>query len=124
MGACCLPHLQQDTALSAALTYTPPRKQMVWFWAELVTGLLYTRCALGAVTVMQQQRFWPSLWLGLASALVFSGNNVAALKGIFCLLGEKPVTLQRCFVGTPEQQECCSLPVLKPHGATQGDRAF
>lgn len=72
---------------------------MVWFRAELVTGLLYAIHAFGAVTVTQQQHFWLSLWLSLASALLFSGNNVAALKGIFCLLREKPVILQRCFVG-------------------------
>lgn len=56
---------------------------MLHFGAKLATGLLYSVHALGAVTVTQQQRSWLALWPGLASALVFPGNNVAALKGIF-----------------------------------------
>lgn len=87
---------------------------MVWFGAKLVTGLLYTIRALGAVTTTQQQCFWLTLWLGLASTLVFSGNNVAALKGIFCLLKEKPVTLQRCFTGkSTEEPRATGAPCTK-----------
>lgn len=70
-----------------------PHARKRGFGAELV--LLQTvrawRCSRSC--------FWLSPRLGLAAALVFSGNNVAALQGIFCLLGREPVTPQRCFVG-------------------------